>query len=143
MIGFGIDLGATAALTRRMSIPLFVLLLTAGLLAGCARNAGTVADRATAQPHAAGTGPAAVPPPLIALPGSGLNGKVAKYNTAGRFVVLDFPVGQMPGREQRLFVYRAGLKVGELRVTGPQRDTHIVADLTAGEAQPGDEVRDR
>ena len=68
---------------------------------------------------------------------------MARYNDAGRFVVLEFPVGHMPASEQRLFVYRGGLKVGEIKVTGPQRDDHIVADLTGGEAQAGDEVRDR
>jgi hypothetical protein len=40
-------------------------------------------------------------------------------------------------------VYRRGLKVGEVKVTGPQRDDNIVADITAGEAAVGDEVRDR
>jgi hypothetical protein len=76
-------------------------------------------------------------------PAAGLTGKVARYNEAGRFVVLEFPVGRMPRQEQTLFVYRNGVKVGELKVTGPQREEHIVADLVAGEAQPGDEVRER
>jgi hypothetical protein len=34
------------------------------------------------------------------------------------------------------------MKVGELKVTGPARDQNTVADITAGEAQPGDEARD-
>jgi len=45
--------------------------------------------------------------------------------------------------EQRLFVYHNGLKAGEVKVTGPQTDDHIVADLITGEAQTGDEVRDQ
>ncbi|MDW8310305.1 MAG: hypothetical protein RMK20_13105 [Verrucomicrobiales bacterium] len=77
------------------------------------------------------------------VPVTALTGKVARYNEAGRFAVLEFPIGQMPRLEQRLFVYRDGQKVGELKVTGPQRDEHIVADVLAGQAQPGDEVRDR
>ena len=80
---------------------------------------------------------------LIVTPENSLTGRVLTYNEAGRFVVLDFPVGKVPGRDQTLFVYRQGLKVGELKVTGPERDTNTVADLVSGEAQKGDEVRDQ
>jgi hypothetical protein len=83
------------------------------------------------------------PAELIVTPGNSLTGKVVRYNEAGRFVVLDFPLGRTPPLEQRLFVYRSGLKVGEIKITGPQIENHIVADLTTGEAQPGDEVRNR
>jgi hypothetical protein len=38
-------------------------------------------------------------------------------------------------------LYRNGLKVGELRVTGPQQDANIVADVITGDAAAGDEVR--
>jgi hypothetical protein len=69
-----------------------------------------------------------------------LVGTVSLYNAQGRFVVLDFPVGKMPAAEQVLFVYRRGLKVGEVRITGPERDHKTVADLISGEAQKGDEV---
>jgi hypothetical protein len=82
-------------------------------------------------------------PALIVTPEKSLAGKVAVYNDAGRFVVLEFPSGQLPANEQRMSVYRRGLKVGEVKITGPQRDNHTVADLTAGEAHSGDEVRDR
>ncbi|MGC3957014.1 MAG: hypothetical protein QM813_03310 [Verrucomicrobiota bacterium] len=80
---------------------------------------------------------------LIVTPESLLIGKVTAFNTAGRFVVLDFPVGRMPSQDQMLFVYRTGLKVGEVRVTGPERDNNTVADLISGEAAKGDEVRDK
>ena len=82
-------------------------------------------------------------PKLIITPGSGAAGKVATYNDAGRFVVLDFPLGHVPPAEQRMFVYRNGLKVGEVRITGPARDNHTVADIVAGEAQRGDDIRDK
>jgi hypothetical protein len=42
---------------------------------------------------------------------------------------------------QSLNLYRRGLKVGEVKVTGPQREDNIVADLVAGEAGVGDEAR--
>jgi len=70
-------------------------------------------------------------------------GKVATVNAAARFVVLSFPVGHLPQVEQRLNVNRRGLKVGEVKITGPQLDENIVADIVAGDAEPGDEVRDR
>lgn len=80
---------------------------------------------------------------LVVTPNPGLNGRVVTVNAAQRFVVLNFPVGHLPSIDQRLDLYRQGLKVGEVQVTGPQRDDHIVADIAAGEASPGDEVRER
>ena len=87
--------------------------------------------------------PAGKTNPAIVTPDSSLTARVASYNSAGRFVVLSFPVGQMPNLEQSLFLYRAGMKVGEVKVTGPQSENNIVADLVTGEAQAGDEVRDQ
>lgn len=68
-------------------------------------------------------------------------GKVARVNPSDRFVVLNFPLGHMPSLEQRLSLYRKGLKIGEVKVTGPQQDDNMVADLVTGEAEVGDEVR--
>jgi hypothetical protein len=85
----------------------------------------------------------AIPTPEqpVMLPANTLAGRIASVYTAGRFVVITFPIGQMPALDQRLNVYRNGLKVGEVKVTGPQRDDSIVADIAAGEALPGDQVR--
>ena len=79
----------------------------------------------------------------IVTPDNSLTAQVVSYNSAGRFVVLSFPIGQMPRLEQSLFLYRAGMKVGEVKITGPQQDNNIVADLVNGEAQVGDDVRDQ
>ena len=87
--------------------------------------------------------PAAKKPELIVTPEKALSGKVVTYNDAGRFVVLDFPSGKMPAADQRMFLYRAGLKVGEVKINDWQRDHYIVADLTTGEAQSGDEAREK
>jgi hypothetical protein len=87
--------------------------------------------------------PAAVAPRTIVTPDNSLNARVVSYNASGRFVVLSFPVGQMPKLEQGLFLYRESMKVGEVKITGPQIENNIVADLVTGEAQVGDEVRDR
>lgn len=116
--------------------PLPILVLAAALASGCASSHH--AD-AVAKPTA---GETKAPTPIV-TPDDMLSGKVSYYNSVGRFVVLTFPVGVMPKPEQTLFLYRGGLKVAELLVTGPQTDNNIVADLVSGEAQTGDEVRDR
>jgi hypothetical protein len=69
-------------------------------------------------------------------------GRVVLVNPALRFVVMDFPVRKMPAVDQRLNVYHNGQKTGEIRVTGPTRDTTTAGDILSGEAQAGDEVRD-
>ncbi len=78
----------------------------------------------------------------IITPDTSLAAKVMSVNTVGRFVVLNFPGGLMPKVDQPLFLYRDGLKTAELRVTGPQYDNNIVADLVSGDAKAGDSVRD-
>jgi hypothetical protein len=78
---------------------------------------------------------------VIITPDTQLAGKVSRVNQDGRFVVMTFPIGHLPTLNQRLSVYRRGLKVGEIRVTGPQLDDNVVGDIGAGDAQAGDEVR--
>ena len=80
---------------------------------------------------------------LIITPDTSLAARVVSYNATGRFVVLSFPVGRMPAMGQSLFLYRNGLKTGEVKISGPQRDNNIVADVVTGDAQAGDEVRDQ
>jgi hypothetical protein len=122
-----------------LSLSLAVVLV----LCGCAYKKRTVAAApAPARVPAAGAVTSSAPEPVV-TPDTGLAGKVASFNNDGRFVVLNFPLGHLPAVEQRLFVYRQELKVGEIKVSGPQRDDLIVADLVAGEAQPGDDVRDK
>ena len=62
--------------------------------------------------------------------------------SGARYVVLTCPLGSVPAAERRLSLYRDGLKVGEIKITGPQRDTNTVADIVAGEGRIGDEVRE-
>jgi len=75
-------------------------------------------------------------------PDRALFGTVVLVNPLLRFVVMDFPVRKMPALDQRLNVYHSGQKTGEVRVTGPTRDTTVAGDITTGEAQVGDEVRE-
>jgi hypothetical protein len=92
------------------------------------------------EPTPAPTPVTATPEPIV-TPDNSLTAKVVRYNTVGRFVVLSFPVGQMPQSGQTFFIYRAGMKMGQVKITGPQRDNDTVADLVEGDAQEGDEVR--
>lgn len=118
-----------------------------GLLAmvGCAHDKAVVAPRSPASSAAGALSTNASPAgeKLIVTPDKGLHGTVAWVNSNLRFVVLNFPVGRLPALGQHLNLYRRGLKVGEVKVSGPQRDDNIVADIITGDAETGDTVRDR
>jgi hypothetical protein len=120
-----------------MRLPVFLLLL---LTAGCIFRRHTPAAPASA--HAPVSPTARTNLALIVTPGQATTGRVASVNTAGRFVVLTFPLGTMPALEKRMSVYRSGLKVGEVKITGPQLDINIDADIVTGDCRVGDEVRE-
>jgi len=80
--------------------------------------------------------------PLTLTPETGLNGKIISVDNSARFVVVSFPGGQLPPHERKFNIYRQGLKVGEIKISGPQLNQNIAADLTDGEAQAGDDVRE-
>jgi hypothetical protein len=67
-------------------------------------------------------------------------GKIVSANATARFVVISYPLTTIPREGQRLNVYRSGLKVGEVKVTGLRQESNIVADIVAGDAQTGDDV---
>jgi hypothetical protein len=95
------------------------------------------------------------PPPVVDLnppattntflvtPDVTTTGQVASVNKSLRFVVLTFPVGLVPPAGTRMNVYRRGEIVGEIKITGPQRDNNSAADIVFGDAQKGDEVRQK
>ncbi|MGH7942372.1 MAG: hypothetical protein ACREFR_14995 [Limisphaerales bacterium] len=117
---------------------LFFSVFLAGLvISGCASHSR---PRHQSPPP---TSVSTTPHEPIVTPDTSFQAKVVRYNSVGRFVVLNFPIGQMPQVGQTLGVYRAGLKVGEVKITGPQRDDDIVADLTTGAAEAGDNVREQ
>ena len=105
----------------------FLVLAGALALAGCA-----------GKKHKAGS-----PSGAIVTPSSATSGKITSVNPTARYAVITYPVGvPLPELDRRLNAYRAGLKVAEIKITGPSRDLNTVADITAGECQPGDEVRE-
>jgi hypothetical protein len=114
----------------KLSAPLF-LLTAVILISGCASKKTAPAKIA-----------AASAPQMIVTPDNSLAGKVVLYNSAGRFVILSFPVGQTARPDQTLFLYHGGLKVAEVKINGWRQDNLVVADVINGEARIGDEVRD-
>ena len=86
--------------------------------------------------------PSAKPATVIVTPASSNVGKIASVNPVGRFVVITYPLGNLPAAERRLNVYRAGLKVAEVKAGRDRVDVNLVADIVAGECQPGDEVKE-
>ena len=88
--------------------------------------------------------PAVTPtPPPIVTADTSLQAKVISVNGVGHFVVLGFPNNALPKVNQTLFLYRAGLKVAQVKITGPQQENDIVADIVTGDAQVGDAVREQ
>ena len=74
-------------------------------------------------------------------PDESVTGRFTSVNENLRFVVLTFPIGQNPPLGSRMNVFRTGAIVGEIKVTGPERDDNTVADIVLGDAKKGDEVR--
>jgi len=116
---------------------ILILLLVSGcLFSGCAKMKSWLPSRPkkNASVSATPTVPANSPTALD-------SGMVAMVNRSARFVVITFPIGGVPAINRKLNVYRNSLKVGEVKVTGPQRDSNTVADILSGEIQLNDEVR--
>jgi hypothetical protein len=111
----------------------------AGLVMGAALLAGCAGDKRNGAAPTSTLGDNSSR--LIVTPDAMPIGRVVFFNEQGRFVVLQFPVGQMPKLGTQLNVYRSGLKAGEVKVSGPQSNDNIVADIANGEARVGDEVR--
>jgi hypothetical protein len=80
---------------------------------------------------------------FLVTPDEGVNGRVASVNENLRFVVLTFPLGQLPPVDSRMNVFRNGAIVGEVKISGPQQNFNSVADIVLGDAKKGDEVRQK
>lgn len=80
----------------------------------------------------------AVPATETVLPASG---RVHSLNPGLRFLVADYTLGGMPPLHSRLGVYRNNEKIGEIRLSGPERNGFVAADILEGVLQIGDEIR--
>ncbi|MCF7668154.1 MAG: hypothetical protein K9N48_00050 [Verrucomicrobia bacterium] len=69
------------------------------------------------------------------------SGKVVWVDSKLKFVVLDFSDSHLPVESQRMWVYRGGRRVGELRISSKRKYNCVVADVLNGEVKIGDEVR--
>ncbi len=131
------------------------LVCSASLLAGChsfrqhspgvqrsaqTQPAATTNDVALAAVHAQNEA-ARVNKPAIVTPDTSLMAKVVTVNQVGRFVIVGFPNTEVPKLQQTMFLYRAGLKVAEVKLIGPQDGNNIVAEIVSGDAKTGDTVR--
>lgn len=120
---------------RRESI--WALLLIAASLTGCLSRRAPSASNGSPTPA-----DSSKPTPAIVTPATGNRGRIASVNLAARHVVVSFPIGlALPVPDQKLSVYRAGLKVAELKVSKERIDVNVVADIVAGECAVNDEVR--
>ena len=102
-------------------------MLLALALAGCAGSGSPSAQIAPAEP--------------VILPDDSAQGRIVTVNVPLRYVVIDFDIRHSPPLDQRLSVYREGLKVGEVKVTGPIMGNAAAGDIVAGQAAVGDRVR--
>jgi hypothetical protein len=114
----------------------FLVLVCVFLLAGCGK---TTRPTKSGGGVGAGASTGSSTNPIV-TPSTAVTGRISSVNVNG-FVIASFPIGAVPRIDQRLNVYRKGLKIGEIKISGPQENNHIAADITAGEAQVGDEVR--
>lgn len=121
----------------------FVILLCAGFLLGCKhpRAAKQVKPAQTVSGPEAPSASRQPSPVTTLVPAQQLAGKVVSVNERLRYVILDFSLSRLPEIEQRFHVYRQGQKVGEVKISGPSHNMNIAADIVAGEAKVGDEVR--
>ncbi len=125
------------------SLPVSALLVVL-VITGCAKRRSTLEPSFTVRPVApqggATTNNATTTAPLL-TPVRSPVGRITSVNQQVMIAVVSFPVGQVPAAGGRYSVFRAGQKVGELKMSEEAADTLRVADITSGALQVDDEVR--
>ena len=109
-------------------------MLTWFFLTGCFSRKDKAQPAFTARPAGGQTN-------LVIAPARSPVGRVERVNDQARIVVVDFPIGQVPPDGARLSVFRAGQKVGEVKMSEQTADNLRVGDIIAGTVQKDDEVR--
>jgi hypothetical protein len=131
---------------RRHKFPLMQLkfaLVVVIALAGCKSSPEKTVARKSDRKITIQTNEVANPAPSKAVSRDldALNGRILTVRQSLRFVIVDFPDQRLPKLDQKLSVYHQGQKVAEIKVSGPYRETTVVADILAGEPLFGDFVR--
>lgn len=124
-------------------------LLLALIVTGCAKRRSTLDPSFTVRPAppqasvpaSAGVQSNPVTAAPLIRPVSSPVGRITSVNQQVMIAVVTFPVGQVPAAGGRYSVFRAGQKVGELKMSEEAADTLRVADITSGTLEVGDEVR--
>ena len=79
--------------------------------------------------------------PVIVTPAQTSAAYVLLVNDSGRFVVLNFPGGQVPAEGKILDIYRNGLKTAEVKTSKFRQENNFTADILTGDVRKGDEAR--
>jgi hypothetical protein len=139
-----VDVAPARDFTRRMKfVRYFAVLIAAVCLTGCIFGRH---KHQTPPPSIVDLSPSAPTTPantntFRVTPDESITGRVTLVNDNLRFVVLTFPLGQLPAAGNRMNVFRNGAIVGEIKISPQQHDDNTVADIVLGEARKGDEVR--
>jgi hypothetical protein len=117
-------------------ISLLAMLVAALLAPGC--SSGKHGTDSSTRPATSSNRTAAIVTPDLSLAA-----KVIVVNSAGHFVILNFPDRQLPKLQRTMYIYHSTVKAAEVLITGPKQEeeNNIVADIVAGEPQVGDTVR--
>lgn len=114
--------------------------ILAGVLsiAACGCSSGSNKAEPRIQP-----GRAAPRPIVRGLDGS--VGRIESIRTDLRLVVLDYSLSILPQHGELLSVWRDGIEVGQVRVTGPARPGtgKIGGEYVSGDVRAGDTVRSK
>lgn len=92
----------------------------------------------SAQPASEASNPPSTGP--LVTPEASNIGNVALVNDTAKYVIVSFRGGTAPAQGEKFSLYRRGLKVGEIRISGPQDNALTAADLLNGSAKIGDEL---
>ena len=106
-----------------------LIIISFAILTGCATQS---------TPPAKPTADAGKPPVMQFI---ATGAKITHVDAKLGFVVLDYRSQTMPAVGERLSVYRAGQRIGEVQITDPVRVSFATADILKGEIRVGDEAR--
>ncbi len=92
--------------------------------------------------HGTAPKPVAASSPAIVTPDTSLRRKCFGQ-FGGTFRRVGFSRRPVASDGSDVLHLPGGIKVAEVKITGPEQDNNIVADLASGDAQAGDAVRDQ